>query len=292
MNSQPLVSVIVPTFNRPQYLRDTLQSIVEQSYANIEVLVVDDGSDEEYASDICKQFSNCTYFKKENGGVSSARNYGIEKAKGDFIAFLDDDDLWKPHKIEQQLNILKIHSDVDLVHSSAEVIDQYGILTGEIIGASKGKEHKRTGYVFWKAYCNWLVKSPTPLIRRGVFKRGLRFDERIKSGEDMDFYNRLFFYHKIYCHSDSLAYYRVYQDNSRLSLNNENYKEARVLMYDNFRTIKIGNPIIRYRLAHLFLKRIVKKVYFSEYKLSFLDMFVFPIKKMNQIVLDAKRSKP
>ncbi|MFD0777178.1 glycosyltransferase family 2 protein [Flavobacterium myungsuense] len=104
--SQPLVSVIVTTYNRDEFIERTLISIDNQTYKNIEIIVVDDGSKINYAEKICNKFNNCKYYFKNNGGLASARNYGIKKAKGIYIAFLDDDDLFLPHKIEVQVAIL------------------------------------------------------------------------------------------------------------------------------------------------------------------------------------------
>ena len=173
--SNPLVSVIIPTYNRTDYLDLTIQSVINQSYNNIEIIVVDDGSKVNYAEAICNQFTNCSYYYKPNGGLASARNYGVSIAKGDYIAFLDDDDFWRLDKLEKQVAILNNNSSVDCVHSSAAVVDEKGNLTGQCIGADQHKIHKRSGYVFWNALACWVVKSPTPLIRKKVFQHDLLF---------------------------------------------------------------------------------------------------------------------
>ena len=78
--SSPLVTVIIPTYNRKEYLEIAIQSVVNQSYLNIEIVVIDDGSSTDYAQEIAAKFSNCKFFPKENGGLSSARNFGIKLA--------------------------------------------------------------------------------------------------------------------------------------------------------------------------------------------------------------------
>lgn len=255
----PLVSVIITTYNREKFLNKAIESVFNQTYKNIEILVVDDGSINKYAEPICKQFSNCTYWYKANGGLSSARNFGIAKAKGEFIAFLDDDDFWEPFKTEKQIKILLENKDIDCVHASAAVVDEENNPTGEIIGASINKAHKRSGYVFWNALGVWVVKSPTPLIRKTVFKPDLLFDETIKVGEDIDFYQRMFYRHKVYYIQEPLAFYREYSNEERLSKQLEKYIGIEQKMFLNFKNMNIKNPIIKHKIALRLLRSSINR---------------------------------
>ena len=255
----PLVTVIIPTYNRKEYLETAIQSVSNQSYSNIEILVIDDGSANNYAQEICAKFSNCSYHFKANGGLSSARNYGILLAKGEYIAFLDDDDFWESSKIEKQLKIVLENPSVDCVHSSVAVVDENGKPTGKYYGAAKNKISKRSGYVFWNALGVWVVKSPTPLIRRKVFREDLMFDETIKVGEDIDFYQRMFYRHKIHYINEPLAFYREYDNPERLSLQLEKYIGIESKMYHNFRQMKIRNPFVLYLIKIRLLKSYVKR---------------------------------
>lgn len=257
--SLPLVTVIITTYNRKKYLEKAIQSVVNQSYSNIEMLVVDDGSKVNYAASICANFLNCTYINKENGGLSSARNYGINLAKGEFIAFLDDDDFWASSKIEKQVKILLENSSVDCVHSAAAVVNEKGELTGELIGASQNKIHKRSGYVFWNALGSWVIKSPTPLIRKKVFQSDLMFDETIKVGEDVDFYQRMFYRHKVFYINEPLAFYRQYEDENRLSVQLEKYIGIEKKMYHNFKRMKIRNHFVFYLIKIKLIKSYIKR---------------------------------
>ncbi|SHM61113.1 glycosyltransferase family 2 protein [Flavobacterium saccharophilum] len=254
-----LVTAIITTYNRTDYLEKAIQSVVNQSYSNIEVLVIDDGSKVNDAKSICAKFLSCNYIYKENGGLSSTRNFGINIAKGEFVAFLDDDDFWESSKIEKQVKILLENPAIDCVHSSAAVVDENGKLTGEIIGAAQNKIHKRSGYVFWNALGSWVVKSPTPLIRKKVFQPDLMFDENIKVGEDVDFYQRMFYRHKVFYINEPLAFYRQYEDENRLSVQLEKYIGIEKKMYLNFIKMGINNPFILYRIALRLLKSAEKK---------------------------------
>jgi glycosyltransferase involved in cell wall biosynthesis len=255
----PVVSVIITTYNREQFLEEAIKSVAEQTFNDLEILVIDDGSSVNYAKTICSKYENCTYYYKENGGLSSARNFGISKAKGDYIAFLDDDDRWALNKLEKQVQILDEMYDIDCVHSSAFVIDANGMETGEIIGASKEKAHKRTGNVFWNALGVWVVKSPTPLVRKKVFQPDMLFDETIKVGEDIDFYQRMFYRHKVFYIEEPLAYYRDYADEKRLSLQTDKYIGIESKMYSNFLKMKVRNPFVLYLITVKLLKKAIKK---------------------------------
>ncbi|SHN09801.1 glycosyltransferase [Polaribacter sp. KT 15] len=267
-----LVSVVIPTYNREKYLEEAIVSVIDQTYKNFEIIIIDDGSDYKYVESICKKFENCYYYYKKNGGLSSARNYGIKKAKGSYIAFLDDDDFWRKDKLEKQVAILNSFSDVDCVHSSASVVKEDGVETGVIIGASANKAYKRTGYVFWNALGVWVVKSPTPLIRKKVFTKDLLFDETIKVGEDIDFYQRMFYRHKVVYIDEPLAYYREYADVKRLSLQKEKYIGIEKKMLSNFKKMGVKSLITILRIKYKLAKSIINK---KGVKKSNLFLFLF-----------------
>lgn len=292
-NSNKKVSVIIPTFDREEYLEQAIGSVINQSYRNFEILVIDDGSLNNYAEAICNKYKNCIYVYKENGGLSSARNYGIKNAKGAYIAFLDDDDYWRSDKLEKQVAILENNNEVDCVHSSASIVSEHGIETGEIIGASEEKAYKRSGYVFWNALGVWVVKSPTPLIRKSVFTDDLLFDETIKVGEDVDFYQRMFYRHKVKYINEPLAFYREYNDNSRLSFQNLKYIGLEQKIYDNFISMGVKNPFVLYKIAFRLLISGLKRyndIFIEEpIKINFIDKYLFPRKMMRKINFNLKQ---
>lgn len=282
------VSVIIPTYNRSSYLEEAIISVINQTYENLEIIVVDDGSKEKYAEVICNNYKECNYYYKENGGLSSARNFGIKKSKGEYIAFLDDDDVWKENKLEVQCKILDKYSSIDCVHSSAIVINEKGESTGEIIGASETKAYKRSGYVFWNALGVWVVKSPTPLIRKKVFTKDLLFDETIKVGEDIDFYQRMFFRHKVYYISESLAYYREYNNNDRLSLKIKKYIGVEKKLLNNLKKMGVNNLFILYKIKvrlAISAKRRINLINKNAFKMNLLDkikILIQPNKVLNK----------
>jgi glycosyltransferase involved in cell wall biosynthesis len=110
----PLVSVIVPVFNGEAHLGKAIASIIEQAHRPIEILVVDDGSTDGSAA-IARSFPEVTYLHQPNAGVAAARNTGLRRARGELIAFLDQDDRWTPDKLSVQLSFLRAHHDTDFI---------------------------------------------------------------------------------------------------------------------------------------------------------------------------------
>jgi glycosyltransferase involved in cell wall biosynthesis len=158
---KPLVSVIIPTYNRANYLKLTIGSIMNQSFLDFESNVVDDGSPNDEAQLVCKNFEKVAYYKMKNsGGPAKPRNFGIQKAKGKYIAFVDDDDIWLPTKLEKQVAILEQNQDFGLVHGCCEIIDEKGVLQNRIIGRPGTPEVKH-GDVKLRMMGNWTVMMPT-----------------------------------------------------------------------------------------------------------------------------------
>ncbi|WP_435577742.1 glycosyltransferase family 2 protein [Gilvibacter sp.] len=251
-SKRPLVTAIITTYNRTDYLAEAIASVCKQSYDHLEVLVIDDGSVDKVAEQICEQFPGVKYHYKTNGGLSSARNYGVSLAQGEFICFLDDDDLWKPEKVEVQLQAFKAFGEVQLVHSSASVIDAQGELTGAQIGASPDKAHKRSGKVFWNALGVWVPKSPTVMICKSAFADDLLFDETIKVGEDIDFYQRFCYRYPVRYINEPLALYREYEQTDRLSAQRAKYLGIGLKMLRNFSAMGVGG-FQRWKIAQRLL---------------------------------------
>ncbi len=116
----PKVSVIIPTYNREKYITETINSVLKQTYSDYEIIVVDDGSTDNTEQLIKEQFGDkIIYLFKTNGGPASARNLGIRVAKGEYIAFLDSDDLWMPEKLEIQIDYMDAHPECGLSFTKA-----------------------------------------------------------------------------------------------------------------------------------------------------------------------------
>lgn len=215
----PKVSVIIPTYKRTDYLKLTLESVYNQTFTDFEVIVIDDGTPGDENEKICSTYSNIIYKKITNtGGPIIPRNTGLKIAKGEYIAFVDDDDLWMPDKLERQVNILENEKEYGLVHGCCEVIDNKGVKTGETIGILT--KTSKQGNVFDEMVGNFTLLMPTVIFRRNLLDKVSGFNESMKAaGEDTEFFCRLAFYTKIYFIDKPVAYYRIHPNN--ISVNDD-----------------------------------------------------------------------
>ena len=129
MHTDKLVSAIIPAYNARKFIQKTLDSIIQQTYTNLEIIVVDDGSNDDTAAVVMTNLNTdkrIRFFRQPNLGVAAARNLAIEHSKGEFIAPCDADDLWHPQKIEKQIQCMTVSDDnVGLVYVWTELIDEY-----------------------------------------------------------------------------------------------------------------------------------------------------------------------
>ena len=188
IHAYPLVSVVVPTFNRPALLRRAISSVLAQTWTEFEIIVVDDASTEPIhevingfqAADISVQIHN------RRLGAAAARNTGIRTAKGEFIAFLDDDDQWMPAKLESQINKFKdTPADTGLVYCGHVVISDR---TGNVIG-TRIPTKPPVGYL--ELLRSTVFPTSVPLIRKSCFDGVGLFDETLPGTQDRDMWLRL-----------------------------------------------------------------------------------------------------
>lgn len=202
MISKPLISIIIPFYNSEKTIVSTLQSVVEQTYKNIEILLINDGSTDESLTMVKSFISNhenfkISLFEQKNKGVSAARNSGIVNSKGDFIAFLDSDDFWKPQKLERQLEIFSKYSQVDLLatNRNGEKFDHFLFLKFERVTRISGKI---------LLYKNFLL-TPTVLLKREIINSVGLFNENFKFSEDYEFFLRCSKKHNCFLLNESLV---------------------------------------------------------------------------------------
>ncbi len=230
----PKVSVILPTYKRPDYFREALNSVINQTFSDYEIIVVDDGTPGDENKKICDAFPKVKYHKITNsGGPIIPRNTGLALAKGKYIAFLDDDDIWLPEKLSFQVDILENNPDYGLVHGYCKVIDNEGKETGEIVGRLRDSRLKH-GYVFDRMVGNFTVMLSSALIKKEIIEKTGPFDENIPAaGEDMEFFTRIAFYTQFFYLDRPLLFYRVHEEG--ISRNNYAYNYLPLVL---FRTVK------------------------------------------------------
>jgi glycosyltransferase involved in cell wall biosynthesis len=190
----PLVSVVVPTHNRPDMLAEALASVRAQTFKDYEIIVISngEGASARLASRAVAATCGARYFELDIGNASIARNCGIEQAKGEWIALLDDDDLWLPRKLEWQLSEAEltgadmIFSDfVEFYPDGREIIQRCCLLDG---------------WSYTKAFnhASWCVQPSTTMVRRHVFAEIGAFDPRLRYDEDLDLWRRISWRHTIH----------------------------------------------------------------------------------------------
>jgi glycosyltransferase involved in cell wall biosynthesis len=192
------VSVVIPCFNYGRFLEDAVASVAGQTYKDLEIVIVDDGSTDitgEVARRLASSDPRIAYHYKQNGGLSSARNFGIEKSSGELVCFLDADDLFDNRKVEAQVSFLGAHPETDIVFGTARFFKSGE--PGKWLRSRGGKdpfpaEAAAGGNA---AMISRLVKNnitvvSAPLIRRTVFGKVGLFDPAYKSYEDWHFWFR------------------------------------------------------------------------------------------------------
>jgi glycosyltransferase involved in cell wall biosynthesis len=191
----PMVSAIVPAFNAEHFIGRTLESILTQTYARLEVIVVDDGSTDgttRVIEDFCRRDSRVRLLRQANAGVSAARNLAIANSVGEFIAPIDADDLWYPTKIEKQLECFaQGNNQIGLVYTWSAMIDEADRLNG------RWSASQLEGDVYLPLiYRNFVGNASAPLIRRHCLEVVGSYNLNLKVGnsqgaEDWDLYLRI-----------------------------------------------------------------------------------------------------
>jgi glycosyltransferase involved in cell wall biosynthesis len=193
------VSVIIPVYGAEKYVAATVQSVLEQTYKNFEVLIIDDGSPDQ-SIEICQQFTDprIKIIRQQNRGLAGARNTGIRHAQGDYLAFLDADDLWLPEKLEKHVEHLENSPSVGVSFSCSAFIDE----TGKPLGLYQ--KPKLRGITIGNLLCrNPISNGSAPVIRRQVFEaikfqdnlygtvEDFYFDDRFRASEDIECWFRI-----------------------------------------------------------------------------------------------------
>jgi glycosyltransferase involved in cell wall biosynthesis len=182
LTSLPLVSAVITTYNRKAFLAEALQSVFDQDYPNMEVLVVDDGSSDGTYREVCHR--PLRYLWQPNRGVSAARNRGLAMARGDYVGFLDADDLWCPGKITVQIQRM-VEEDAVLSYT-----DEIWIRNGKRVNQRR-RHAKYSGYIFDRCLPLCIISPSSALMRRGLVEEAGSFDEALPACEDYDLWLRI-----------------------------------------------------------------------------------------------------
>jgi glycosyltransferase involved in cell wall biosynthesis len=249
-----MISVIIPTYNSDKYISEAIRSVLRQTCTDYEIIVIDDGSTDSTREIIENNFPQVRYFYIPNQGVSIARNYGMRRACGEFIAFLDADDLWLPEKLEKQLKVFNADQELMLVFTEHRVFDTNGFR--KTIFSKKKRLMK--GDVVKNLFLYSHVATSTVMVRRQVFQEIGYFEENLKAAEDDNLWMRIALKFRIHLLDEVLVHYR-WTENS-LSRSASNLFDG---VLKNLELIENKYPDLRKRLGRANIRRKKSDIYSS-----------------------------
>ncbi|MCP4521828.1 MAG: glycosyltransferase [Cytophagales bacterium] len=210
-----LVSVIIPCYNAEKFIKETIQSVLNQSYSQFELIIVNDGSKDNSEKEILTfDDPRIQYISKENGGVSKARNIGIEKAKGEFLAFLDADDIFEKDNLKKKIEFLKTNKDIGLVHSLEQKFDHE---TRKNLVVTEGKEGNVLNLLL-EMSCTVIHSPASILMRNSLLQKIGGFDENLSTSADWEFWVRVASKTEIGLIKEPLIKYRIHPDQMHLNV--------------------------------------------------------------------------
>lgn len=202
----PTVTVVVPTYNGARYLREAIDSALAQTWKELEIVVVDDGSTDETPSLLAEYGTRIRVIRKPNGGTSSALNVGIRAAQGEWVAWLDSDNLWEPTKVEREIETARVHPAAGLIYTDYVQVDEEGRVIGHFRGPAPPGRAGRILRLIRIMYIN----ASSTLIRRSVFDDVGLYDETEPTAHDLEMFLRILERYDIAHVPEPLLRYRVH----------------------------------------------------------------------------------
>jgi len=185
VKKNPLVSVIIPTYNRGWTLKEAVDSVLAQDFTDFELIVVDDGSTDNTQEILSSYKEDIIILQQENKGVSAARNRGIASASGQYVSFLDSDDLWLPQKLSTQIDFFNANPDALICQT-----EEKWIRDGTFVNPKK-RHKKLSGDIFEQSLYLCLVSPSAVMIKRSLFENTGMFDKSLPACEDYDMWLRV-----------------------------------------------------------------------------------------------------
>jgi len=219
------ISVIVPVFNGEKTIEETIKSILNQTFNNIEIIIINDGSTDATLEVLEKILdSRIKIFSYPNGGLSASRNRGISQAKGEYISFIDADDLWTADKLELQWQALQLNPQAAVAYSWTDYIDQ----SSKFI--KSGRRIKINGDAFSQLLVtNFLENGSNPLIRYEALEKVGGFDESLPAAEDKNMWLRLAVNYDFVCVEKPQILYRISNNSMSTNLKRQETASLKVI---------------------------------------------------------------
>ena len=286
-----MISVIVPVYNVEKYIEKCLKSLVEQTLKNIEIIIVNDGSTDnskKIISKFAEKYSNIKYYEKTNGGLSSARNYGIKYANGEYVAFLDSDDYVEKNLYELMYK-KALQENSDMVE--CDFIWEYYGKNGEIVKTKKDKRKK------FKTL-NQYVKNARVVAWNKLIKKQIIDDFNIRFPEGL-IYEDIEFFYKLFPHLNKISYVNIYgihyvqRNGSILNSNPEKIGDIFKIL-DNvikyYRDLDIYENEMKYRYRRILLGSSMKRILKIKDKKLKKNFFLKTLKSLNMKQKNEKKS--
>jgi len=246
----PTVSVIIHTYNNEKFIAETVESVLNQTYKDYAVIVVDDGSVDGTRDALIPYMQKIRYHYKENGGIASAKNAGISLSETEFVAFLDHDDLWVPDKLQLQMEHFNENPQIGLVYAKYT-----SFRDGKELRTKPEKGY--SGWIFKELLAKSFIQTSTVVVKRECLDAAGPYDETFSLGDEYDMFLRIA--RKFQCGfvDKGLTRYRVHDTNASNNdflFDNENlgvYKK----IYNNFTDLDgVEKKILRKRIARYSMK--------------------------------------
>ncbi len=270
--NEPIISVVIPCYNAEKYIKETIESVLNQDNENFELIIVDDGSQDD-SEKIIKSFKDkrIRYIYQKNAGVSAARNKGITNAFGRYIAFLDSDDLFLEANLRKKIEILESNKSISLIHSAEIKFDTF---TQEIIEIVKGKQGEVLDDLL--SLSTNVIHSPSSVIAsKAVLDKLGGFDPNLSTSADWDMWVRLASITSFAYLEEPLVKYRVHPAQMHLNISLME-KDMSYAFKKNEELFKSKN-FYRECLANLYL--ILSACYLGDDK-KYLRFFIFFFKSL------------
>ena len=228
-----MYSVIIPTYNRCDSLLSAIESVFDQAYSDIEIIVIDDGSTDRTALTLAEYYPSVRYFYQVNQGPAAARNMGIQKSCGNVIALLDSDDIWMPHKVSTDLHFLNRYPEADFISGNSMAFLE-GKLRAKNVYTHRGIEFDNDQPRYFDWSMDIMRYGPVCCTSTMTFRRSLLdsfgkqpFDEVLRFDEDWDFEFRLFSRHKALLYPIIVCESRVFDDGTRDYYSSQDREKSR-----------------------------------------------------------------
>lgn len=269
-----MVSIIIPVYNGENFIRDSIESLLNQTYKNIEIIVVDDGSTDKTA-EIVKTFEVVRYIYQVNKGPSASRNLGMSLAKGKYIAFLDADDLYEPEKLQKQVEILEKNDNVDIIYTDMKLVDK-NLHFRKIIKSDYVIEDQKSFHAML-LFRQIVPIPPSIMIRRKCYDDGIRYNVNLVNAEDYEFIIKLAERYKFEYLQESLYIYRRHEGN--LTNQHEKQIKAEIDIIKSLGKVKIEKIVEESNFDYYNKKMLLAKIYIKIQEIMFAKEILINLSK-------------